>query len=128
MPVGWTLMLPGGAVVLCVVAAANAQHVDPRPRGAVLFENRCARCHGVAGDGDGGLAPSLIGIVGRPTASRSDCVYSTALKAKGGIWSPETLDRYLADPQAFAPGTEMDVHSPDPAERAAIIEQLKGLR
>lgn len=121
-------MLPGAIAALGVIAAASAQHVDPRPRGAVLFENRCARCHGVAGDGDGGLAPSLIAIVGRQAASRPDYAYSAALKAKGGTWSPDALDRYLADPQAFAPGTEMDVHSPDPAERAAIIAHLKGLR
>jgi cytochrome c len=97
-------------------------------RGEDLFERRCARCHGLGGDGDGGLAPPLIGVVGRAVASRSDYVYSDALKAKGGIWSAGALDRYIADPQAFAPGADMDVNSPDPAEREAIIGYLGTLK
>ncbi|WP_206241134.1 c-type cytochrome [Novosphingobium terrae] len=96
-------------------------------RGEVLFENRCARCHGLGGDGGDGLAPPLIGVVGRNIASRSDYVYSDALKAKSGIWSDLTLNTYIADPQAFAPGADMDVNSPDPAEREAIIGYLKTL-
>lgn len=117
-----------GASMLFLIAAAGSDPVDTRLHGAVLFENRCARCHGVNGDGDGGLGPSLVGVLGKPAASRSDFVYSAALKAKGGAWTAEVLDRYLADPQAFAPGADMDVPSPDPAERAAIIEHLKTLK
>lgn len=126
--VRFSLFLLGAASVPLSIAAAGAQHVDLRPRGAILFENRCARCHGVNADGEGGLGPSLIGVVGRPAASRQDYPYSAALKGKGGTWTPETLDRYLADPQAFAPGADMDVNSPDPAERAAIIEHIKTLK
>ncbi len=111
-----------------MIAAVGAQQVDTRPHGAILFENRCARCHGEKGDGDGGLGPSLIGVVGRPAASRPDFPYSAALKAKGGLWTPDMLDKYLADPQAFAPGADMDVNSPDPSERAAIIEHVKTLK
>ena len=121
--------------MLSMVAAASAQHVDDRPlgtnaqpRGEILFENRCARCHGLKGDGEGGLGPSLIGVIGKPVASRTDFIYSDALKAKGRIWAPKVLDDYLADPQAFAPGADMDIRSPDPAERAAIIEFVGTLR
>ena len=121
----WTF---GGALVLYAISAASAQHAAPPQQGAVLFENRCARCHGINGDGDEGLAPSLIGVVGRPPADAKIYRYSDALKAKQGAWDAEMLDRYLADPQAFAPGTEMDVNSPDPVERAAIIAYLKTLR
>jgi cytochrome c len=121
----WTV---GGALVLCAISAASAQRVAASQQGAVLFENRCARCHGVNADGDEGLAPSLIGVVGRSLAAEENYRYSDALKAKSGIWDAEMLDHYLANPQAFAPGTEMDVNSPDPAERAAVIAYLKTLR
>jgi cytochrome c len=114
--------------VFCAISAAGAQRLIPPQQGAVLFENRCARCHGIGGDGDGGLAPSLIGVVGRPPAAGKDYRYSDALKAKGGVWDAETLDKYLADPQTFVPGTEMDINSPDPAERAAVIGYMKTLR
>lgn len=121
----WTV---GGALVLYAIGAASAQHVAPPQQGAVLFEHRCARCHGINGDGDEGLAPSLIGVVGHPPADGKNYRYSDALKAKQGIWDAEMLDSYLANPQAVVPGTEMDVNSPDPAERAAIIAYLQTLR
>lgn len=117
-----------GASALFLTAAGGSDPAEVRQQGAVLFENRCARCHGINADGDGGLGPSLIGVLGRPAASRSDFLYSAALKAKGGNWTPEVLDRYLADPQAFAPGADMDVPSPDPDERAAIVAYLTTLK
>lgn len=124
-----SILTSGLACALLTVAAGRAQQVGAvHPSGATLFENRCARCHGLNADGEGGLAPSLIGVVGRPAADRKDFTYSTALKAKGGTWSPDMLDHYLADPQAFAPGGEMEVSSPDPAERAAIIAYLTGFK
>jgi len=129
--VRWKVLAFGAAAaaLLSATAALGGPQGDlPAGRGAVLFENRCARCHGVKGDGDGGLGPSLIGVLGRPAASRADYVYTDALKAAGGLWTAETLDTYLADPQAFAPGGEMDVNSPDPAERAAIIEHIATLK
>lgn len=115
-------------VVVFALAAAAPKPQAPASPGAVLFENRCARCHGEAADGEGGLAPSLHGVLGRPPASRTDYVYSDGLKAKSGVWTPAMLDVYLADPQAFAPGSEMDSHSPDPAERAAIIAYIRELK
>lgn len=116
------------AGLMAILAAAVAQGQSPAPRGEVLFENRCARCHGLGGDGSDGLAPALIGVVGRPVAGRADYVYSDALKAKGGVWSPEAINRYLIDPQAFAQGSDMEASAPDPAEREAIIAYLARLR
>lgn len=119
----------GAFLVVALVGAHGAETPPPATaRGQVLFENRCARCHGIGGDGAEGLAPNLTGIVGRPVASHPDFTYSKALKAKGGRWNAETLDRYIADPQVFAPGADMEVNSPDPAERAAIIDYLKTLK
>lgn len=119
--------IAAAALVLCAIGSVRAEHATP-PRGALLFENRCARCHGITGDGDGGLAPSLIGVFGRRPAFGRDYVYSDALKATPGVWDGDRLDRFLANPQAFAPGTDMDSSSPDPADRAAIIDYIKTLR
>lgn len=120
-------------MALCCLALAHGGSLAKgaevaRSRGEVLFENRCARCHGMGGDGADGLAPALSGVVGSSIAARKDYVYSDALKAHGGVWSGEALDAYLADPQAFAPGADMEVHSPDPAEREAIIGYLGTLK
>lgn len=126
--VRWSFWALGAASILLAMTAAGARHGEERPRGAILFENRCARCHGVNGDGDGGLAPSLIGVFGRPAASRKDFVYTDALMRKGGIWSRDMMDSYLANPQAFAPGSDMDVNASDPGERAAIIDFVETLK
>ena len=57
-----------------------------------------------------------------------DFTYSDALKAKEGVWDDQTLDAFLADPQANVPGTAMFGSAPDPAQRHAIIELLKTLK
>lgn len=111
----------GGLWALCLIVAVRAEPPGPIARGQQLFENRCARCHGMNGDGEGGLGPSLVGVVGRQAASRPDFRYSPALRAKGRVWTPELIDEWLTDPQAFAPGSDMEVNSPDPAERSAMI-------
>ena len=46
----------------------------------------------------------------------------------GLVWNDETLDEFLADPDAFMPGTSMIISSgpvTDPRERAAVINLLK---
>jgi cytochrome c len=122
-------MAVAGAILALANGGSGAVGAEtPHSRGETLFENRCARCHGLGGDGGDGLAPPLVGVLGRTIASRSDYVYSTALKARGGVWSTGTLDQYIANPQAFAPGADMEINSPDPAEREAIIAYLATLK
>ena len=74
------------------------------------------------------VAPSLKGVAGRRIAGVGRYAYSTALKAKAGTWTDANLDAFLADPQGFAPGTEMLAPGTDEPERLAIIAYLKTLR
>lgn len=94
-------------------------------RGQLLFSG-CAGCH--ANDGRG-IAPSLAGVVGRPVASDRDYAYSPALRALGGAWTADRLDKFLESPAAFAPGNAMRV---DPmreaADRDSLIAYLRTLR
>jgi cytochrome c len=125
------LVFAAGLAGLCffVSPVLQAQTREaPASKGQVLFENRCARCHGLGGDGSEGLAPPLIDVVEREIASRRDYLYSDAMKRKAGIWSEKALDEYLADPQAVIPGNEMDAIAPDPSDRQEIIEYLKTLK
>ena len=120
-------------IVVCLATPALAQGEAPGPgapphQGQALFEDQCARCHGVGGDGGEGLAPALIGVFGRAVASQPGFPYSDALAAKGGTWTPESLDIYVGDPQTFAPGAAMDANAPDAGERRAIIDYLKTLK
>ena len=97
---------------------------DVQGKGAQLFQI-CAGCH-TTGVSSGGLGPSLIGIVGREMASRTDYNYSDAFQQLDGEWNEELLDRFLQDPNAFVPGTTMNELKLDDAEdRKAIIEYLR---
>jgi cytochrome c2 len=68
----------------------------------------CARCHTLrTGDVPLLTAPSLAGIMNRPVASDRSYPYSQALRSLGGRWTRERLSEFLANPQAYAPGTAM---------------------
>ena len=56
-----------------------------------------------------------------------DFNYSKAVKSSGVVWSEETLDKWLTNPQAFIPGQRMNFKVADPADRADLIAYLKTL-
>ena len=91
--------------------------------GQEVFSDKCGDCHTV--DAASGSAPSLKGVVGRKIASLSDFQYSDALKAKGGVWTEAALNAFIANPNAYAPGTAMYGSAPVDADRTAIIAYLK---
>ena len=55
----------------------------------------------------------------------SDYDYSDALKSANIVWNEETLDKWLTDPQAVAPGAKMFFHLDNPQDRADVIAYLK---
>jgi cytochrome c len=91
--------------------------------GQDVFNDKCGDCHTVAPPS--GTAPALKGVVGRKVASLADFQYSDALKAKGGTWTEAALDAFIANPKAYAPGTQMTAGAADAADRQAIIAYLK---
>jgi cytochrome c len=110
------------APVLLLGAAAPAFAAT----GEALFNDKCGDCHTV--EPPSGTAPALKGVVGRKVASLGDFQYSDALKAKGGTWDEASLDAFIANPKAYAPGTQMTAGAADPADRKAIIDYLKSVK
>ncbi len=85
---------------------------------------RCAECHSFEAD-DSLRAPSLARIFGDPIASTTYGRYSEGLKARKGQWTRENLAQFLAEPQAFAPGTLMPaIGAEDPEVIDAIVDYL----
>ena len=68
---------------------------------------KCAACHTLGKGEPNRVGPNLYNVVGRAKASAPGFNYSAALKAKGGNWTPEDLDAFLANPKAAVPGTNM---------------------
>jgi glucose/arabinose dehydrogenase len=92
-------------------------------RGAALFAQRCELCHSATPQGGGGQGPHLAGVVGRKAAS-TDFGYSQALQKLAVVWTPASLDRFLAAPSRLAPGTSMPLRVPVAKDRQDIIAYL----
>jgi cytochrome c oxidase assembly protein Cox11 len=100
---------------------ARFDQPDPA-RGRELFTERCAACHALGSNKTG---PLLGGVVGRKAATIAGYRYSSALAAANLVWSAETLDKWLAGPQAFVPGARMPVSVPQAAARRDLIAYLE---
>lgn len=61
--------------------------------------------------------PSWRPSCGTPTG-QPGFAYFDALKASRQVWNEESLDRWLADPEKFAPGQRMGLSVPDAKERS----------
>jgi cytochrome c len=89
---------------------------------------RCTACHALEPGRNTPAGPTLYGVVGRPIASLRGFNYSPALRrfaARRPRWTAALLDRYLADPEALVPGTEMGfIGIADAAARRALIARL----
>jgi cytochrome c len=116
------------AVLLACVALASAAAAAGDPEAGAKAFVVCSACHAVSPDGAALIGPNLHGVVGRQVGSVPGFDYSPELKAVGGAWTPERIDRFLADPNGFAPGTRMGlVGIADPAERANLVAYLGSL-
>ena len=107
---------------LLFVVAAHAE--GDVARGEARFRE-CAACHRLDA-GVNEVGPSLHGLFSRKAGELADFRYSPAMKRSGIGWTAETLDRYLADPQAFVPANRMPYAGmSDAADRADVIAYLQ---
>jgi cytochrome c len=95
-----------GALVALVQWAGSAQAQDSPQRGARAY-GTCAACHSLK-PGVHLTGPSLASLWGKKAGSVDGFVrYSKALKAADLTWDENTLNAWLADPQALVPGNYM---------------------
>jgi cytochrome c len=127
------------AALLAACAANTSDLKGEAPAGDVkgdavngreLFATKsCVACHGVTKEDTAKVGPSLFGIVGRKAGTAPSLLgASENLKKYGVTWSAETLDEFLADPNAKVPGTPMAGVLADPQQRADMIAYLYTLK
>lgn len=83
-------------------------------------------CQSVEASGPLRVAPSLYGIVDASNERAAWHGYSTVLRRTGGTRGEAHLDKFLAAPGKFLPGTRKTIFDiADPKQPAPIIETLK---
>jgi cytochrome c len=103
--------------------ASTPENADQR-RGELL-SLACQACHTLHSGEPNLIGPNLYGVFGRVAGTRPGFMYSEALRLSGIVWTPETLERWLAAPDAFLPGTTMVFAGyADPEDRRVLLEYL----
>lgn len=115
-----------GTISAGVALSASAAEVDPTAA-KNQFVKACAVCHAVEPNAPARQGPHLFGVFGRKAGSLPDFKYSAALKETDLVWTEETLDRWIENPQTMRPGTTMLYKQADPDKRRLVIEYLKTL-
>jgi cytochrome c len=120
-----TLLL-AAAVVAAPAGDGRAQSLE---QGEALFQ-RCASCHTLDASPRTMPGPSLHGVIGRRAGTLAGFDYSEVMVAAGRErnlrWSETALFDYLANTEAYVPGTAMGylrIASPD--DRRALIAYIK---
>jgi cytochrome c len=116
------LTLAAGILMAGLMAlVALAEPAGDPVRGEQLY-GRCIGCHALERNRTG---PQHCGLVGRQAGTVEGFRYSEAMVQSGIVWTPEELDRFLADPLGTIPGTRMGYAGMDePQDRTDLIAYL----
>jgi cytochrome c len=88
-----------------------------------MFEE-CAACHSLK-PGERGVGPSLAATLGKKAGENPDFRFSPAMRRSGIVWSPASLDDFVADPQKVVPDNRMPYGGmPDAKDRADLVAYL----
>ena len=89
---------------------------------------KCVACHTFDKGGPNRVGPNLFGILNDHVGQGRGFNFSAAMKAKGGSWTYDDLNKFIANPKGFVPGTAMGFAGiPRDSERADLIAYLRTL-
>ena len=116
------------AIAMSQVAPAR-EWISPPPgsaqTGAVLYQQHCTACHAIDSNK---IGPAHRGVVGRRAGSLPGYTYSAELAASRLRWTPQTLYKWLGDPEDLVNGQRMGFLIESEQERADLIAYLVTLK
>lgn len=130
---------PGFEIAVKEAAPAGAEKKEPEKPIAVLLASadvkkgeatakQCQACHNLQKGAGAKIGPDLYNVVDRERASQPGFNYSSAMKAKGGKWTFDELNKFLTNPRQYIPGTAMTFAGlARDNQRADVIDYLRTL-
>jgi cytochrome c len=125
----WRLMmhriLPVAIAMLLLTAGRTMAETGNATRGERMYR-ACVACHSLEPNRNM-TGPSLAEVWNRTAGSLASFPrYSPPLKASGIVWTDDTLDEWIKDPQHFIPGNTMTFPGiRDARQRADLLAFLK---
>ena len=124
----------GGGGKEAAAAAAPSEPIEKLLQTASVEKGQaaakvCQTCHTFDKGGPNRVGPNLYGVVGDHRGEgRGGFNFSAAMKAKGGTWSIDDLNKFIANPKGFIPGTAMGFAGiQKDSQRADVIAYLNSL-
>lgn len=130
--------LTGGLGLFIFTAGLQAQPIqsaEPRiwtspppgdaARGASLYQQHCTACHNIDSNK---IGPAHRGVMGRRVGSLPGYKYSAELATSRLRWTPQTLNKWLGDPEDLVNGQRMGFLIEAEQDRADLIAYLATLK
>ena len=115
-------------------AAAPAEPIEKLLQTASVEKGQaaakvCTTCHTFEKDGPNRVGPNLYNTVNEKKGEgKNGFNFSAAMKQKGGTWTFDDLNKFIANPKGFVPGTAMGFAGiQKDSERADVIAYLATL-
>ncbi len=109
--------------------ASARQWASPPPgsaqNGKALYQQHCTVCHAIDANS---IGPAHRGVVGRRVGSLPGYKYSAELAASRLRWTPQTLNKWLDDPEDLISGQRMGFSIESVQDRADLIAYLATLK
>ena len=119
----------GGLLPVFAQTAPAREWVNPPPgdalKGAALYQQHCTACHNIDSNK---IGPAHRGVMGRRVGSLPGYKYSEELAASRLRWTPQTLNKWLGDPEDLVNGQRMGFLIESEQERADLIAYLATLK